>query len=54
MENLLDGYTCTECGRCTSVCPANTTGKLLNPKLIVNKDQKAYDGSRTAYGKGKC
>lgn len=39
-KNILDGYTCTECGRCTSVCPANTTGKLLNPKLIVTKIRK--------------
>lgn len=34
-KQLFDGYTCTECGRCTSVCPANTTGKLLNPKKII-------------------
>jgi len=34
-KQLLDGYTCTECGRCTSVCPANTTGKLLSPKKII-------------------
>ncbi len=34
-KQLLDGYTCTECGRCTSACPANTTGKLLNPKQII-------------------
>jgi len=34
-KNLLDGYTCTECGRCTSVCPANITGKLLSPRKIV-------------------
>ena len=39
-KNLLDGYTCTECGRCTSVCPANLTGKLLDPKLIVTKIRK--------------
>ncbi len=39
-KQVLDGYTCTECGRCTSVCPANTTGKLLNPKLIVTKIRK--------------
>lgn len=37
---MLDGYTCTECGRCTAVCPANLTGKLLNPKLIVTKIRK--------------
>jgi Fe-S oxidoreductase len=34
-KQLLDGYTCTECGRCTDACPANTTGKLLNPKQIM-------------------
>ncbi|MBK8552028.1 MAG: (Fe-S)-binding protein [Ignavibacteria bacterium] len=39
-KNLLDSYTCTECGRCTSVCPANITGKLLNPKLIITKIRK--------------
>jgi heterodisulfide reductase subunit C len=26
-KNLLDAYTCTECGRCTAACPANLTGK---------------------------
>jgi Fe-S oxidoreductase len=36
-KGLLDGLACTECGRCTSVCPANITGKLLNPrKIIIN------------------
>ena len=34
-KNLLDAYTCTECGRCTAACPANTTGKLLNPRKIM-------------------
>ena len=34
-KNLLDAYTCTECGRCTSSCPANTTGKLLSPRKIM-------------------
>jgi Fe-S oxidoreductase len=34
-KNLLDGYTCTECGRCTAVCPANITGKPLSPRKIV-------------------
>ena len=33
-KQLLNGYSCTECGRCTAVCPANTTGKLLNPRKI--------------------
>jgi len=43
-KNLLDGYTCTECGRCTSVCPANLTGKLLSPrKIVVNTRQRLFE-----------
>jgi Fe-S oxidoreductase len=34
-KQILDGYSCTECGRCTSVCPANTVGKSLSPKKIL-------------------
>lgn len=34
-KNVLDAYSCTECGRCTSVCPANLTGKKLSPRKIV-------------------
>ena len=34
-KQLLDGYTCTECGRCTASCPANITGKLLSPRKII-------------------
>ena len=34
-KNLMDAYTCTECGRCTSACPANMTGKLLSPRKIM-------------------
>lgn len=34
-KNLLDAYTCTECGRCTDECPANLTGKLLSPRKIM-------------------
>lgn len=34
-KNLLDAYTCTECGRCTSVCPANLTGKKLSPRKVM-------------------
>lgn len=32
---LLNAYTCTECGRCTAVCPANLTGKKLSPRKIM-------------------
>lgn len=34
-KSLLDAYSCTECGRCTAACPANTTGKLLSPRKIM-------------------
>ena len=34
-KNLMEAYTCTECGRCTAVCPANQTGKLLSPRKIM-------------------
>jgi hypothetical protein len=34
-KNYLDSLSCTQCGRCTSVCPANITGKLLSPRKII-------------------
>lgn len=34
-KNLMDAYTCTECGRCTSSCPANITGKKLSPRKVM-------------------
>ena len=34
-KSLMDAYTCTECGRCTSACPASQTGKLLSPRKII-------------------
>lgn len=34
-KNLMDAYSCTECGRCTSACPANITGKALSPRKIM-------------------
>ena len=34
-KNYFDSLSCTECGRCTSVCPANITGKLLSPRKIM-------------------
>ncbi len=54
-KQLLDGYTCTECGRCTSVCPANSTGKLLNPKkILVDVRARAFEkGPLAASGDGK-
>ncbi|HTE24794.1 4Fe-4S dicluster domain-containing protein [Flavitalea sp.] len=34
-RNLLDAYSCTECGRCSAACPATTTGKKLSPRKIM-------------------
>ena len=34
-KDLLDAYACVQCGRCTAACPANQTGKTLNPKGII-------------------
>ena len=34
-RNLMDAYTCTECGRCSAACPATQTGKLLSPRKIM-------------------
>lgn len=45
-KQLLDGYTCTECGRCESVCPANLTGKPLSPrKIIVDTRRRTVEKS---------
>ncbi|MBK8248536.1 MAG: 4Fe-4S dicluster domain-containing protein [Gemmatimonadetes bacterium] len=43
-KSLLDGYACTECGRCTSVCPANLTGKALSPrKIVIDTRQRLWE-----------
>ena len=34
-KDVLDGFTCTECGRCQEACPAWNTGKPLNPKTFI-------------------
>ncbi|WP_299818607.1 4Fe-4S dicluster domain-containing protein [uncultured Pontibacter sp.] len=49
-KQLMDSYTCTECGRCTSVCPANITGKLLSPRKIVmdTRDRMEEKGEHPA------
>jgi len=47
-KQLLDGYTCTECGRCSDQCPALATGKPLDPQKIVLdiRDQLLREGGR--------
>lgn len=48
-KSLLDGFACTECGRCTSVCPANITGKPLSPrKIMVNVRERLEEKSAAA------
>jgi Fe-S oxidoreductase len=39
-KQILDGYSCTECGRCDSVCPANIVGKSLSPRNIMANIRK--------------
>ena len=48
-KNLMDAYTCTECGRCTSSCPANLTGKILSPRKIMMDTRDRL----VEYGDGK-
>ncbi|WP_309609977.1 (Fe-S)-binding protein [Flavobacterium sp.] len=51
---LLNAYTCTECGRCTSVCPANITGKKLSPRKIMmdTRDRLVEVGNNIDLNKG--
>jgi len=52
---LLNAYTCTECGRCTSECPANQTGKKLSPRKIMmdTRDRMETVGKNIDNNKGK-
>ena len=54
-KQLLDSYTCTECGRCTSSCPANITGKLLSPRKIMmdTRDRLMEVGKNMDANKGE-
>jgi heterodisulfide reductase subunit C len=54
-KNLLDAYTCTECGRCTAACPANITGKKLNPRKIMmdTRDRMEEMGKNIKLNKGQ-
>ncbi|GAA3747331.1 (Fe-S)-binding protein [Flavobacterium ginsengisoli] len=51
---LLNAYTCTECGRCTSSCPANQTGKKLSPRKIMmdTRDRLTEVGKNIDANKG--
>jgi heterodisulfide reductase subunit C len=51
--SLMGAYACTECGRCTSECPANITGKLLSPRKIMmdTRDRLEEVGKNMAKGK---
>jgi heterodisulfide reductase subunit C len=51
-KNILDAYSCTECGRCSSACPASQTGKLLSPRSIMMKtrDRSEEIGQRLDKG----
>ena len=43
-KQILDGYSCTECGRCTAVCPANNVGKSLSPRdIMINIRKRTKD-----------
>jgi heterodisulfide reductase subunit C len=50
--NILNAYTCTECGRCSAVCPANLTGKKLSPRKIMMdiRDRATEIGNNIASG----
>ncbi len=52
---LLNAYTCTECGRCTSECPANQTGKKLSPRKIMmdTRDRLTEVGDNIEKNKGQ-
>ena len=52
-KNLLDAYSCTECGRCTAVCPANMTGKKLSPRKIMMDTRDRLEEVGNAIDAGK-
>ncbi len=52
-KQMLDGYTCTECGRCREVCPTALTGKPLDPKIFIGTVRDAvYEATPTILGEG--
>jgi Fe-S oxidoreductase len=53
-KQMLDTFSCTECGRCQDACPAFATGKVLSPKLVIMglRDQVFGDGGSIVRGRG--
>jgi ferredoxin len=51
-KQLMDAYSCTECGRCTSACPANLTGKKLSPRKIMMDTRDRLDEVGASLEKG--
>ncbi len=53
-KQLMDAYSCTECGRCSSSCPANQTGKLLSPrKIMMDTRDRLEELGKGKYKNGK-
>lgn len=52
-KQMFDGYACTECGRCTSVCPAASTGKQLSPREIIVNIRKRTEEKAPLLQSGK-
>lgn len=53
-KNLMDAYSCTECGRCTAACPANITGKLLSPRKIMMDTRDRLEDAQRNIKAGKA
>ena len=53
-KQIMDGFSCTECGRCQDACPAHATGKILSPKLLIMgiRDQVFAQSSEPIAGHG--
>jgi len=52
-KSLMDAYSCTECGRCSSVCPANLTGKKLSPRSILMRTRDRLEDVGRLLDQGK-
>ena len=53
-KNIMESYSCTECGRCTAECPANLTGKKLSPrKIMMDTRDRAEEVGKSILSGGK-